>query len=139
MDIRFFITAIESYLEVLDYGIQEMEAATPSRDYLQESQSMPETKVYSGWIDCFGVEIRDEDVLVEGIIHGTPTIMVDVTDDEFKADWEYLPSTQPLETLIRMMEGMEEREAYYIGSRIIPTRQQAVATVSSMVRNFSDL
>jgi hypothetical protein len=142
MDIRHFITAIESYLAVLDYGVQEMDAveySAKSRNVIQESTLMPTSKVYSGWIDCFGIEIKDEDVLVEGIVHGTPTIMVDATDEEFTASWDYLPCQQPLETLQRLMEDMKEFDAYFLGSRIYPTRQQAVAAVSSMVRNFSDL
>lgn len=143
MDIRYFIAAIESYLEVLDYGIQEMDAVdstSPDREYLTESDAMPEGTIYSTWIDCFGVELSAvEDVLVESVIHGTPTILVETTEEEFRATWDDLPSPMPLETLIRLMESMDEFEAYFIGPRIIPTRQQAIATVSSMVRNFSDL
>ena len=142
MDIRYFLTQIESYLEVLDYGIETMDAVEclpKSREYLQESPSMLTPTVYSSWIDCFGIETKCEDVLAEGIVHGTPTILVETTADEFTASWDDLSSPQPLETLIRLMESMDEFEAYYIGARIIPTRQQAVATVSSMVRNFSDL
>lgn len=141
MDIRYFLTQIESYLEVLDYGIETMDIAEcpPESRYIQESHSMPTTTVYSSWIDCFGIETKCEDVLAEGIVHGTPTILIETTDDEFTATWDDLTSPQPLETLIRLMETMDEFEAYYIGPRIIPTRQQAVATVSSMVRNFSDL
>lgn len=133
MDIRDCILVIEDYL--FEVAVEDADVQEPVS--LMESVKMPrpDDAAFMGWIDCFGVEVEDSDMLVEGVLHGAPSILVEAAGEEFHASWDEAPTIQALNALTNLLETTQEFDAYFIGRMIYPMRQHALAAVKSLANN----